>query len=105
MSDEEREQRIALYNKYVGKEKTMQYTIAGCINRAKQEILADIQAGVVPSTVKDFSEIHEHVDGNCYGGLCDDDFPFSPAEQEGADFCNEVQDQLDRWLKAGRPAK
>jgi hypothetical protein len=83
----------------------MQYTITGCVNKAKQEITADIIAGVVPAGVESFCELQDHVDANCYGGLCDDDFPYRPDEQEGADFCNTVQGKLDEWIKAGRPAK
>lgn len=34
----------------------------------KTEILADSQAGIVPRSVKTFSELHDYVDANCNGG-------------------------------------
>jgi hypothetical protein len=36
--------------------------------RMKREILADMCAGVVPDSVMTFSELHDSVDANCYGG-------------------------------------
>jgi len=40
------------------------------IERSKAEILEDIASGVVPDTVSSFSELHDYVDANEYGGLC-----------------------------------
>ena len=40
------------------------------IERSKLEILQDIASGVVPGTVSSFSELHDYVDANEYGGLC-----------------------------------
>lgn len=37
--------------------------------RMKAEILQDVKAGIVPSTVSEFAELHDFVDANCYGGL------------------------------------
>lgn len=64
--------------------------------RAKAEILADIAMSRVPAKVQKFSELHNHVDANYYGGAFD-------AEQIDATFWDNVQAHLDRWLKEGRP--
>jgi len=34
----------------------------------KKKILEDVQNGVVPTGVKSFSQLHDFVDANCYGG-------------------------------------
>lgn len=61
------------------------------IERAKKEIMADIETGRVPSTVTTFSELHDYVDANEYGGLTD-----IPVELNLAD---RVQNALDGWLR------
>lgn len=43
--------------------------IATAIEQAKAEITADIEKGVVPETINDFSELHSYVDANMYGGM------------------------------------
>jgi hypothetical protein len=42
--------------------------IAQAVARAKREILEDIECGLVPSGVASFSELHDFVDANWYGG-------------------------------------
>ena len=72
------------------------------VKLAKAEVLRDIYAGIVPSTLKSFAELHDFVDANGYGGAFDE----SPSESETDSFCvfwNRVQDAVDVWLKAGRP--
>lgn len=68
------------------------------IARSKSEILADIADGTVPATVATFSELHDYVDANCYGGLCDDECP-----PEVWDAGAEIQEAVHQWLVAGRP--
>lgn len=80
------------------------------VERAKAEILRDIAAGIVPATVRNFSELHDHVDANGYGGAfeSDDHADESTARREAervSDFWNRVQGDLDAWLQAGRPTK
>ena len=48
-------------------------TLRKTIERMKQEILDDIEAGRVPADCPSFSSLHDYVDANCYGGFCDDD--------------------------------
>lgn len=81
------------------------------IIRMKSEILADIAAGRVPSTVASFSELHDYVDANEYGGFCSAEYvaQFGLPSDEGypdslTDFANAAQDAVHAWIKAGRPA-
>lgn len=69
------------------------------IKRAKTEILNDIETGRVPATVTRFAELHDHVDANEYGGLCERDVDIDSL----VGFGNELQRQVDLWLRAGRP--
>lgn len=72
------------------------------VAQAKREILEDIANGDVPATVASFSELHDHVDANTYGGLCDDGFPEQFANDEAwITFSDDVQDAVDAWIKAG----
>jgi hypothetical protein len=73
-------------------------TIQETIERAKAEVTRDIDRGTVPDTVASFSELHDYVDANGYGGAFEQDF-----DNEQTDFWNAVQDGVDAWLKAGRP--
>ena len=66
------------------------------IERMKREILADVRKGVVPVTCVSFSELHDYVDANCYGGFCDDGF-----DTTKVDAINAAQDAIDLWIKAG----
>lgn len=89
-------------------------TVEETVAKVKAEVLADIADGTVPATVATYSELHDYVDANVYGGMCDDGFPerFGP-RYDGPDdpmvadpwmvHCNEVQDIVHAWLVAGRP--
>lgn len=68
------------------------------VERAKAEILADIDEGRVPATVHTFSELHDHVDANEYGGLNAETDP-----ELWIPLGNAVQAEVDVWLRAGRP--
>jgi len=94
-----------------------QEEVAATVARAKLEILADIAAGRVPASVRTFSELHDYVDANEYGGLCEDDSTFTERYREGEckpsdvgsmteatmHAANRVQDLVSEWLEAGRP--
>ncbi len=79
--------------------------IDSCVAQVKAEIRADVASGVVPASVASFSELHDYVDANCYGGLCDSDSPHHAAAMPDgtvdAGFVNSVQDAVDAWLEAG----
>lgn len=88
-------------------------TLDETIERMKAEIMFDMEHGEVPRTVKSFSELHDYVDANCYGGFCHQladrliDHFGGRDEHEGmpqgmVDFINSAQDQIDQWLTGGR---
>lgn len=66
------------------------------VERAKTEILAHVAAGIVPRTCGSFSELHDYVDANGYGGAFE-----RPFDNNETDFWNAVQDTVDRWIKQG----
>lgn len=83
---------------------------------ARQEVLNDVRSGRVPASVGSFSELHDYVDANGYGGAFD--WPSLPgdiapggeldAEQDAyltlhCRFWDAVQTGVDIWLKAPRP--
>lgn len=78
---------------------------------AADEILADVARGVVPGSVVSFSQLHDHVDANGYGGAFDWPGPWpcdEPGDEPGeayvndhCQFWNEVQSRLDAWIQAG----
>lgn len=88
-------------------------TVEHTVERAKREILEDIGVArshdgrVMPATVSTFSELHDYVDANTYGGMCDDVYEAFGTDDAGndawTDHCNAVTDALDAWLRAGRP--
>lgn len=66
------------------------------VERSKKEILAHVAAGIVPRTCASFSELHDYVDANGYGGAFE-----RPFDNSETDFWNAVQDAVDRWIKQG----
>ena len=90
------------------------FIIEHAIERSKVEILEDMSSGIVPTTVSSFSELHDYVDANEYGGLCEsgtwwmlpDDVPDEILEltNEGlqiihTDQSNAVQTAVSEWLQ------
>ena len=84
--------------------------IEHAIERSKAEILEDIAAGRVPSTVSSFSELHDYVDANEYGGLCesgtwwciaDDSVGLIESDTHLLHFGQSVavQNAVDAWLQ------
>ncbi len=74
----------------------------------RDEITKDMQEGKVPECVCSFSELHDYVDANGYGGAFA--WPCLPSEdrtgayqEEFTRFWNAVQGNVDAWLQAGRP--
>jgi hypothetical protein len=66
------------------------------VERAKKDVLAHVAAGIVPRTCASFSELHDYVDANGYGGAFE-----RPFDNNETDFWNAVQDAVDRWIKQG----
>ena len=74
-------------------------TVAAAVALAKEEILQDIADGIVAATINCFSDLHDHVDANMYGGLGDCEHEWS-TDDAFCDFANAVQAALDAWLQA-----
>ncbi|MBF6989323.1 hypothetical protein [Cupriavidus sp. IK-TO18] len=85
----------------------------GAVGRAielgKRQIEQEIAEGRIPPTVTDFAKLHDFVDANEFGGLCEDDgewnrlFPRTSAAEEDVlcEAANRVQAALSQWLTAG----
>jgi hypothetical protein len=76
--------------------------------RAKSEILAHIERGIVPADVATFADLHESIDANELGGICEEPFYslISGDEHDPSDaswaFGVLLQDAIHRWLRGGR---
>lgn len=64
-------------------------------DKAKAEILADIENGTLPKNVSSYFEMNDFVDANCYGGFCEENYISS----ENFDFERKVQEAVENWLK------
>lgn len=65
------------------------------LDRAMAEIRFDVYTKRVPETVADFSELHDYVDANSYGGFCDENYT------RNHDFIWDVQQELNAWIIGG----
>jgi hypothetical protein len=74
--------------------------IQAAVDRSKGEIRADIASGLVPATVRSFSDLHDYVDANEYGGLTETPF-YDNSEDNWIEAANKVQDIVDTWLRGG----
>jgi hypothetical protein len=78
--------------------------VAAAIERTKAEITDDMAFGIVSTEVRSFSELHDFVDANTYGGICDADGTWDDVgTDQGLEAINDVQDAVDQWLKDGGP--
>ncbi len=82
--------------------------VKDAIELGKRQIQFEIAIGRIPPTAIEFSELHNYVDANEFGGLCDDnrlDALVDRDTNEGSEvFCeiaNQVQAALDEWLRHG----
>lgn len=92
------------------------FSIEVLVRTMKTQILSDIEDQHVPENVSTFSDLHDYVDANCYGRLCDDFFHDAMIENFGgrdADggmpeamlkVINAAQNEVDAWLREGRTA-
>lgn len=78
----------------------------------KSEIESDIETGVIAGPVNSFSDLHDFVDANEYGGFCDDAKNQRLFEHFGVkndeeypqpyiEFINDCQNAIDAWIKDG----
>jgi hypothetical protein len=79
----------------------LSWEVPAIIERAKVEILDCVTHLQVPPTVTSFSDLHDHVDANEFGGFTRDDCPFFTESGLDTDKVNAVQDALDAWIKGG----
>jgi hypothetical protein len=85
-------------------------TIDQTVSRMKVEIMTEIQAGRIPDTVESFSELHDYVDANEFGGFCDDAIADAMIAYFGGrdadegmpdamlDYINDCQNAINEWL-------
>lgn len=77
----------------------------------KLSIINDINARILPPSPVDFSDLHNYVDANEYGGFCIEEFAEPLIQLFGGrdgddgmpqayiDFMNEAQGIIDAWIK------
>lgn len=88
-------------------------TLEESIDQMKREITEDVLTNLVPKTCATFSELHDYVDANGYGGFCEDEY-FEKMiqhfggrdEDEGipdgmTDYLNKAQDAINQWIHTG----
>jgi hypothetical protein len=82
--------------------------------KIKTEVVKLVVGGVIPKTVKGFSELHDYVDANCLGGteamwdalpIHSDGEVDGPARDALLDVMNGAMDRVDAWIKAGALGK
>lgn len=67
-------------------------------DRVQREILDLVADGFIPAEVRTFGVLHDYIDANTLGGLCDEDDPNS--DISGEDWAR-IQDLVEPWLAAG----
>lgn len=79
----------------------------------KQEVLQLMRAGAIPASARTFSELHDHCDANCLGGLCKNEMfdaiwtSFAPLGTPSGmpdgmvNLINSAQAAVDAWLASG----
>jgi hypothetical protein len=77
-----------------------QTTIDALVERVRREILADFADGTLPrdGSVCGFADLHDYVDANEYGGICDADSPLDIREDDDVAIIEAMQDAIDKWL-------
>lgn len=92
-------------------------TLEDLVAQIKREVLEDMRSGRVPSNVRSYGNLHDYVDANCYGGMCEDErFDACIAqfggrdEHEGMpdgmiDLLNNAHDAVGEWLRNGEHLK
>lgn len=73
--------------------------IAAAVAFVKVEIRADQEAGIIPANVTTFSQLHDYVDANTYGGFST---PGHRADWSTDDLIT-VQEGVQEWLEATAP--
>lgn len=83
------------------------------IDQMKREIAEDVLTNLVPKTCSTFSELHDYVDANKYGGFCEDEYFEKMIQHFGGknadekipdgmiDYINKAQDAINQWIHIG----
>lgn len=80
--------------------------VAEAIELGKRQIQQEIATGRIPPIITEFAKLHNYVDANEFGGLCEDGgeihrlFP-RVTDEDAEIFCqaaNRVQDAINQWL-------
>lgn len=100
---------------YLNKERA--FTVEQSVARMKEEIEIDVRRGVLPANVGSFSELHDFVDANEYGGFCIDRLADAMIAQYGGrdkgteampdsmmKHISDAQDAIDVWIRETCPA-
>jgi hypothetical protein len=81
--------------------------------RMQMEIIEDAATGRIPADSLSFDQLHDHVDANEYGGLCDDELFDTMIEHFGGrdsddglpsgfnNRLNDAQNSVNFWMKEG----
>ena len=69
--------------------------------RMRREIEEDVAIRVVPRSVRSYSQLHDFVDANGYGGYFNDDAPDLTADDWALAERNAAADTVDAWLRNG----
>lgn len=89
-------------------------TKADLVEKIKAEVERLMAEGKIPPTVRSFSDLHDHCDANCLGGLCDDEMVDAMIAQHGGRddndgmpsslmaLINEAQEEVGQWLSEKR---
>jgi hypothetical protein len=90
--------------------KANKMTLDQIVTRMKTEILEDIARGYLPrmESLSSFSDLHDYVDANEYGGFCDEDVTDELTREfdDSTDalyallnFMNQAQGEVDSWIR------
>lgn len=80
------------------------WSIEAIAERMKDEIGADVRAGIVPAGVRSFSALHDHVDANGYGGFFDEDAADAGSLARRHELASAAAERIEPWLAAGGAA-
>jgi len=71
------------------------------VDRSKREIIADVEADTIPAPlIRGFADLHDYVDANEYGGLCEDR-DIEEEDEAFVDMASEVQERVHQWILRG----
>ncbi len=76
-------------------------TIDQTVAQMKVEILTEIESGRIPDSVQSFSDLHDYIDANTLGGMCDGIADLFGSDEAWIDHAAECQDIVHDWLVNG----